>query len=107
VPTLRNKLTKELEKISGLEKGVLQGKHEGFTYFSYNGKEVAHFDNDTELDVRLTKSVIKQEGLAHPSDSKNHPNRAKTEAHWIVLQLKRADRIKEIVRLVKLAIKRR
>ena len=105
--TLRMKLTKELEKIPGLEKDVLQGKHEGFTYFSYNGKEVAHFDNDNELDVRLTKKVIKQEGLTHPGDSKNHPNRSTSQPHWIVFQFKRTDRIKEVVRLVKLAIKQK
>lgn len=107
MPTLRMKLAKELEKIPGLEKEVLQGKHEGFTYFSYNGKEIAHFDNNNELDVHLTKNVIKQEGLTHPSDSTNHPNRAKSQPHWIVLQFKRTDRIKEVVRLVKLAIKQR
>ena len=107
MPSLRIKLTRELEKIPGLEKGILPGKKEDFTYFSYNGKEIAHFDNNNELDVRLTKSIIRQEGLTHPRDSKNHPNRVNSQTHWIVLQFKQADRIKEIVRLVKLAIEQR
>jgi len=102
--SLRTKLTKQLEKIAGLEKTVMLGKHEGFTYFSFKGKEIAHFDNDNELDLRLTKKIIKSEGLIHPVDSKNHPKRAKTQPHWIVLQFKRETRIKEIIGLVKLAI---
>lgn len=107
MPVLRTKLAEKLVKIPGLEKKVLHGKHEGFTYFSYKGKEVAHFDNDNEHDVRLTKAVIKQEGLVHPADAKRHPNRVKSKPHWIVLQFKKASQIKEIVRLVGLAVKQR
>lgn len=103
--SLRNTLSNELEKIPGLEMTVLQGKHAGFTFFSYKGKELAHFDNDNELDVRLTKSVIIQQRLTHPDDSKNHPNRVNSKPHWIVLQFKRVTRINEIVKLVKLAMK--
>ena len=105
MPTLRTKLATELNKIPGLDMKVIKGKHEGFTYFEYRGKEIAHFDNNNELDVRLTKSIIKQKQLIHPSDSKNHPNRSKTLPHWIVLQFKKSEQLKEIVQLVKLAMK--
>jgi len=107
VPTFRFRLSGELEKIAGIEKIVLSGKHSGFTIFRFGGKEIGHFDNDNEFDLRLTKQLIKQEGLMHPPTSKNHPNRSKTLAHWIVLQFSRAYRIKEIVRLVKLLVEQK
>ncbi len=102
--SLRIQLTEELEKIPGLEKCVLQREEADFIYFTYKGKETAHFDNDNELDLRLGKAVIKQEGLTHPADSRNHPHRGKSKPHWIVLQFTRVDKIQEVVRLVKLAI---
>ena len=105
MPTLRAKLATELSKIPGLDMKVLNGNHEGFTYFEYRGKEIAHFDNNNELDVRLTKDIIKQKQLVHPSDSNNHPNRSRTLPHWIVLQFKNSGQLKEIVQLVKLAMK--
>ena len=100
---LKNQIIASLQNIPELEKVVLSGKHEGFTYFSFNGKEIAHFDNDLELDIKLTKEVIKREGLTHPSDSKSHPNRAKTKPHWIVIQLDKFS-CKEVTRLIELAI---
>ena len=104
---LRNELTKKLEEIAGIEKNVLQGEHAGFTFFEYKGKGIAHFDNDNELDVKLTKRTIEQEGLTHPADSRNHPNRVKSKPHWIVLQFYNTGELEEVVRLVKLAIAQR
>ena len=92
-----------LEKVPELEKVVFRLKNNGFTCFAYKGKEIAHFDNGFELDVRLTRALIEKEGLTHPSDSKSHPHRTKTKPHWIVLQLDKFG-CDEIIRLVKLAI---
>jgi len=52
---LRLKLVIELEKISGLKKIILHGKHEGFTCFEFKGKEIAHFDNNSDDPVELMK----------------------------------------------------
>ncbi|MGU9957524.1 MAG: luciferase family protein [Arenicellales bacterium WSBS_2016_MAG_OTU3] len=99
--TLRNSLVSKLEKISGLENRpspVIGG-----SALHYNGKEFAHFHNDNELDLRLTKSVIKNERLSHPSGSEHHPKRASGSA-WIEVRFKNPKDVNEVARLVKLAI---
>ena len=101
--TLREMLTSELENIPGIEEKVLAA-HPGFTFFEYRGKGFAHFDTDFELDVKLTKDRISSEGLEHPKNSTNHPNRYRTKPHWIVLPFKTRDDVREIVRLVTVAI---
>ncbi len=102
MPSLREILTAKLSKLPGIEAKTLSD-HPGFVYFQYNGKEVAHFDSDNELDVRLTKSEIKREGLNHPTDSTRHPRRHRNKPHWIVLKFNQKSHINEVVRLVKLA----
>ncbi|MDF1836755.1 MAG: DUF5519 family protein [Planctomycetota bacterium] len=98
---LRATLIKKLERIPGLEDkpSIVAG---GSALF-YNGKEIAHFHNDRELDLRLTKPIIKSEGLSHFSDSDIHPRRA-SGSQWIELRFTKAKEVDEVVRLVKLAI---
>ena len=103
MPTLREILTSELRNIPGIEEKLLSD-HPGFTYFEYRGKGIAHFDTDFELDLKLTKTKIAGEGLEHPKDSTNHPNRFRTKPHWIVLPFRTKMDVNEIVRLVKVAI---
>lgn len=102
--TNKSEIIQSLESLPNVELKVLTGKHEGFTYFTFKGKEIAHFDNDLEIDVKLTKKVIAEESLEHPKDSQSHPNRYKTKPHWIVLQLEKFSK-EEIVRLVSKVIK--
>lgn len=68
----------------------------------FKGKEVAHFQNDHEIDIRLTPSLIKQQGLVPPKDTKSHTNRAKG-SRWIVQSFHQTEDISEIIRLVDLA----
>jgi hypothetical protein len=98
---LRKQLVQELlAEINGLEEraSVVAG---GSALF-YKGKEIAHFHGDDELDVRLTKQLIKREGLSHPTDSTVHPNRA-LSSQWMELRFRKTTDVAKIVRLFKLA----
>ncbi len=68
----------------------------------YKEKDVAHFQNDEELDIRLTRSLIKREGLVPTDGSMSHPNRSKN-SRWIVLPIKQPTDVDQLVRLVQLA----
>jgi hypothetical protein len=99
---LRARLLKRLQHL-GVEDRPLPGRDDGFSSLCYRGKAFAHFHNDYELDIRLTKNVIRREGLVHPSDSTVHPNRAKT-SHWIELRFRSLADLDRVVELVKVAI---
>ncbi len=99
---LRDELVKRLEKVPGLEDRP--SKVAGGSAIFYRGKEIAHFHHDNELDVRLTKKVIKAEGLMHPEGSEFHHHRS-PNSQWIELRYKKAADLDEVVRLFKLALK--
>ena len=98
---LRDKLVIELEKIPGLEDRP--SKVAGGSAIFFKGNEIAHFHHNNEIDVRLTKKVIRAEGLHHPSDSKFHQRNPNSE--WIELRFRRQEHIAEVVRLFKLALR--
>lgn len=99
--SLRKQLVESLlSEIHGLEERA--SKVAGGSAFFYKDKEIAHFHHDTEIDLRLTKNVIKREGLKHPSDSVVHANRAST-SQWIELRFSNLDEVREVVRLFKIA----
>ncbi len=67
---LRAHLVELLAKL-GVEEHLLPGRNDDFASLSYRGlsyrgKVFAHFHNDNELDIRLTKQVIAREKLTHP-----------------------------------------
>lgn len=98
---LRKKLTEEVEKIPGVTDEI--SPVAGGSALHYKGKEFAHFHNDHELDIKLTRKLIKQEGLSHPDDSSVHPNRS-SNSQWIELRFHNQDEVTEVARLVKLAV---
>ena len=98
---LKNTLVKKLEMIPGLEDRP--SKVAGGSAIFYKGKEIAHFHHDGEIDVRLTKKVIRKEGLNHPSDSKIHKHRSPS-SEWIEIRFQNAEDVKEVIRLFKLAL---
>lgn len=69
----------------------------------YRGKEFAHFHNDAELDLKLTKKIIAAEALSHPPGSVHHPHRA-AGSPWIELRFDDAKSVEAVARLVLLAI---
>ena len=99
---LRNQLVRQLERL-GVENRVLPGRDDGFSCLVYRGKEFAHFHDDNELDIRLTKGVIRSEGLTHPVDSRVHPNRSRNSP-WIEVRFSKPVDLERLVNLVKLAI---
>ena len=99
--TLRRQLVGKLEKIPDIEQ--LPSKIAGGSAIFFKGKEVAHFHSNNKIDIRLTKSVIKAEGLEHPADSIFHTGR-KPGSHWIELSFRTTSQMIEIVRLFKLAL---
>jgi hypothetical protein len=101
VAKLRAELVKRLEKIPGLEDRP--SKIKGGSAIFYKNKEVAHFHHDNEIDVRLTRKVIRKEGLHHPSDSKMHHQRTPA-SEWIEIRFTKAAHVDEVVRLFKLAL---
>ena len=102
---LRKKLIQKLEKVSDVEVRLWKPNSD-FMVINYKGKEVAHFHGNNELDIRLSKEVIKREGLVRPADSTAHPKRSKG-SRWMMASFKRSEHLDEIVRLVELAIELR
>lgn len=98
---LRKELIKRLERIPGLKDRP--SKVAGGSAIFFNEKEIAHFHHDNEIDIRLTKKVIRQEGLNHPDDSKIHKHRSPT-SEWIEIRFHREKDVDEVVRLFKLAL---
>lgn len=102
MPHLRSQLVRRLKKL-GVEDRALPGRDDGFSCLLFGGKEFAHFHDDNELDIRLTKAVISREGLVHPIGSRVHPNRSKN-SQWIEVRFSNAADLERLVHLVKLAI---
>jgi hypothetical protein len=102
VAKLKAQLVKKLERISKLEDRP--SKVAGGSAIFYRDKEIAHFHHDNEIDIRLTKKVIRAEGLTHPSNSKIHHHRGPS-SEWIEIRFTTAKHVDEVVRLFKLALK--
>jgi len=102
---LRKKLINELEKLSGIDVHLWKPDSD-FMVIDYNGKEVAHFHGNNELDIRLSKAVVKRDGLTHAPNHVGHPNR-KNGGAWLMARFTRESDLMEMVRLVKMAIELR
>ena len=98
---LRNQLVAKLKQIPGLEDRP--SKVAGGSAIFYRDKEIAHFHNDNEIDVRLTSKVIRQEKLKHPVDSDFHQRRAPS-SQWLEIRFHSSKDVDEAVRLFKLAL---
>lgn len=101
MPSLKQALIKEIEKIPEVtnKPSLVAG---GSALF-FRDKEFGHFHHDQELDLKLSKKLIRQEKLSHPADSKVHPSRS-SNSPWIELRLESLKDVKEVARLVKLAV---
>lgn len=99
--TLKQQLLTSLRDIDGFE--ALPSKVAGGTALFYRGKEFAHFHHDHEIDLRLTRKLIRSFGLAHPSGSQHHPTRA-ASSQWIEIRFDDAAAVERAVALVRAAI---
>ena len=68
----------------------------------HNGKEIAHFQNESEIDIRLTPKIIKQRGLKPPQNTTSHPDRSKN-SRWIVQSFADEASLDDIVSLLQIA----
>lgn len=102
---LRKMLISELEKIPGIDIHLWKPERD-FMVIDYQGKEVAHFHGNNELDVRLSPGVVKREGLIQAPDRVGHLDR-KNGGTWLVARFTRESHLPEMVRLVKMAIELR
>ncbi len=98
---LKQELLKALASIEGLtaEPSAVSG---GIALF-FRGCEFAHFHNDNELDLRLTKKVIQAQGIAHPTDSTHDPDRSPSSP-WIEVRFTKESEVERTAELIKLAI---
>jgi hypothetical protein len=101
VENLKAELLVALASIDGLEHRP--SPVAGGSALFYDGKEFAHFHNDGELDLRLTKKVIKALGLEHPPESINHPKRSPSSP-WIEVRFKNRKELEFVVSLVQRAV---
>jgi len=102
---LRKKLIQKLEKIQGIDVHLWKPESD-FMVIDYKGKEVAHFHGNNELDVRLSKEVVKREGLTHAPNRVGHPDR-KNGGRWLIVRFTRESHLAEMERLIKMAIELR
>lgn len=98
---LKADLLRKLRAIEGLEDRP--SPVAGGTALFWRDKPFAHFHNDHELDLRLTKKVIKAQGLSHPEGSVHHANRAAGSA-WIEVRFHDEADVDRLCGLVRLAI---
>lgn len=71
---LRRKLIYELEKYPGVDVHLWKPDHH-LTVIDYKGQELAHFHGNNELDIRLSRDIVKRDGLTHAGNRVGHPNR--------------------------------
>ena len=102
---LRKQLIEKLEELPGINVRLWKPDSD-FMVIEYEGKEVAHFHGNNELDIRLSKEVVKRDGLTHAPNHVGHPNR-KNGGCWLMARFTRASHLDEMIRLVKMAIELR
>jgi hypothetical protein len=98
---LKQKLLQSLASVEGL--AAEPSPVSGGTALFFRGREFAHFHNDHELDLRLTKKVIHSLGLAHPVGSVHHPTRS-SSSPWIEVRFNTSAEAERAAELVKIAI---
>ena len=98
--SLKNDLLQKLQAITGLQ--ALPSQVAGGLALFHDGKELAHFHHDHELDLRLGKALIRSLRLSHPPRSEFHPARSPS-SNWIELRFHTSEDVDRIVELVGLA----
>lgn len=103
MPDLKAELVKRLEAIPGVAHEAWPDREDGFSTVRYRGQEIAHFHGFDEIDLRLGKALIRQQGLKHNPDSAVHPKRSVNSSYIEVRFTRRTD-LDRIVALVRLLV---
>ena len=98
---MRDELVKQLEKLPDVK--VALWKDTDLLCVFHKEKEIAHFQNEREIDIRLTPGIIKQRGLTPPKHTTSHLDRSKN-SRWIVQSFEHEDQLDDIVTLLQIAI---
>lgn len=101
MPSPKHELLELLGEIDGLTSEP--SKVAGGVALFYRGQELGHFHSDTEVDLRLTKKVIKELGLTHPPRSTRHPKRG-ASSQWIEMRFHDSDDVRRIADVLRAAI---
>jgi luciferase-like monooxygenase len=101
--SLKMLLVEKLQQIPGISHTPWPERDDGFSTLHYRGKEIGHFHNFQEIDLRLGRKLIKAEELDHYPDSKNHPNRS-ANSIFIERRFANVKEVEDIVRLVQIAV---
>ncbi len=97
---LRDELIKRIEELPNLK--VALWKNTDLLCVLNKDKEIAHFQSETELDIRLTPKIIKQKGLQIPENSSSHLDRSKN-SRWIVQSFEQKESFEDVLQLIKIA----
>lgn len=66
---------------------------------NFQGKEIAHFQAEDVLDIRLTSKFIKEKALSRAQCALHHPDRSEN-SRWICVPFKTKTDIENIMELV-------
>ena len=103
---LRNELILKILSLPGIEERpsrLSSAKTPKSAAYFFKGREVAHFHHNHEIDLRLTRKLIRREGLQHPADSKIHQHRG-SSSDWLEIRFQSRADVEEAVRLLRLAL---
>lgn len=98
---LRRRLEQQLEALRALE-----GRRSRWSaVWSYHlaGREILHFHTDRELDLRLTRRVIRAEGERLASDPRVEIG--PRERDWVSVRFETASDLPFVLELVRLAVR--
>ena len=99
---LRNWLEEELRALPEVK--VELWKNSDLMCVFYRGKEIAHFHDHEEIDVRLSLAFIKREEITPLQDSKYHPDRSK-KSRWMRLRFQTNQETEKLLNLIVRLIK--
>src|ERR1051326_5200649 len=99
MPHAQDRLARRLAKLPGITESESMFGH-GSAYWA-NGKEIAHFEADGVIEVRLTRSVLRDRRSALKADPRVFLR--PSGADWITVRFATAADIDFVVELVTLA----
>jgi len=98
---LKAELIRLLETIPGVLHKSYPERADEFSTLHFCGKEIGHFHDHQELDLRLGKALIKKCGLKAPADTRYHPERSRS-SHYIMLRFTNMEEVRQVESLVRL-----
>lgn len=94
---LRNQFEESLRKLPEIT--VELWKDSDLMCVFYRGKELAHFHDHQEIDIRLSQKFIKKEGLKPLEDSPFHLKRSK-KSRWMQMRFQTEAEVQNLLSLI-------